>query len=108
MAEYLSRRYPATYAVKRKDATASGWYGHAAITEITVLPVGKTYNVEEEEPMALAGILYVFLRLGWVYLCMLAKLRLDSVQDDIAIMIEGQYGAFLLPLCFHDRIVCLR
>ncbi len=61
MAEYLSRRFPTTYIVKRReDDDASGWYGHPAITEITISPVGKTYIVEEEEPMTLAGILFVF------------------------------------------------
>ncbi|KAI0775471.1 hypothetical protein BC629DRAFT_1638009 [Irpex lacteus] len=76
MAEYLSRRFPTTYTVKRReDGDASGWYGHPAITEITIVPVGKTYIVEEEEPMTLAGII---------------------VQDDIAIMIEGSDGQYYL------------
>ena len=61
MAEYLSRRYPTTYTVKRheSDADSSGWYGLPSIKEITIVPVSKSYIIEEEEPMALAGMLYV-------------------------------------------------
>ena len=58
MAEYLSRRYPTTYTVKRReDVNESGWYGLPSIKEITIVSVGKTYNVDEEESMTLAGIL---------------------------------------------------
>jgi hypothetical protein len=60
LAEYLSRRYPATYTIKRGNpADASGWYGLPAIQEITVVPVGKTYKIGEEEPMTLATLLCV-------------------------------------------------
>ena len=60
MAEYLSRRYPTTYLVKRDDDhDSSGWYGLPRIKEITIVPTGTTYKVDEEEPMALAGIMYV-------------------------------------------------
>lgn len=77
MAEYLSRRFPTTYSVKRRDpeTDGSGWYGLSSIKEITIIPAGRTYVVDEEEPMALAGIL---------------------VQDDIAIMIEGSDGRYYL------------
>ncbi|KAI0092520.1 hypothetical protein BDY19DRAFT_990236 [Irpex rosettiformis] len=77
MAEYLSRRYPTMYTVKRNESASdsSGWYGLPSIKEITIIPVGKTYKIDEEEPMALAGML---------------------AQDDIAIMIEGSDGQYYL------------
>lgn len=64
MAEFLVRRYPTTYSAKRsEDGDTSGWYDLPRITEITIIPTGRTYKVDEEEPMALAGIMSVFLLL---------------------------------------------
>jgi hypothetical protein len=58
IAEFVSRRYPAMYTVKRgSPEDTSGWYGLPAIKEITVVPLGKTYKVDEEEPMSLASLL---------------------------------------------------
>ena len=58
LAEYLSRRFPNVYRVTRlggKDA--SGWYGEPGIKEITITPLGKTYSLQDEDPMTVAALL---------------------------------------------------
>lgn len=59
LAEYLSRRYPAIYIVTRHPpATGSiSWYGLGQIKDITVVPLGKTFNLGEEDPMRLSALL---------------------------------------------------
>ncbi|THH20946.1 hypothetical protein EW146_g507 [Bondarzewia mesenterica] len=79
LAEYLSRRYPNTFHVERhprgKDGD-DGWYGEGRIRMITILPpVNATYNLDEEDPMTVAGLL---------------------VQDDLALMIEGSGETYYL------------
>ena len=61
LAEYLSRRFPDIYRVKRLEGTedASGWYGLPAIREITIVPLEKTYNLQNEDPMTVASLLRV-------------------------------------------------
>lgn len=60
LAEYLSRRYPKVYHIVRKVAVEKGaysWYGEGQIEKITVVPLQRTYNLEEEEPMTLSALL---------------------------------------------------
>ena len=59
MAEYLSRRFPQMYTVTRKAPTEGdfGWYGEGQIETITILPMNATYDLEKEDPMAVAGLL---------------------------------------------------
>lgn len=65
LSEFLSRRYPKVYSVTRHDPDQpetqkqKGWYGEGRIKEITILPLGVTYNLDEEEPMKVAALLYV-------------------------------------------------
>ncbi|EPT03131.1 hypothetical protein FOMPIDRAFT_1082914, partial [Fomitopsis schrenkii] len=78
LAEYLSRRYPKVYHIVRKVAVEKGaysWYGEGQIEKITVVPLQRTYNLEEEEPMTLSALL---------------------IQEDLAIMIEGSDGRYYL------------
>ncbi|KAI0052577.1 hypothetical protein FA95DRAFT_1579903 [Auriscalpium vulgare] len=83
LAEFLSRRFPTVFSVRRPPIAGrasggvheSGWYGEGAIQDITILPLNVTYNLEEEDPMTLAALL---------------------VQDDLAIMIEGEDGQYYL------------
>lgn len=59
LSEYLSRRYPDTYHVTRLEPRPGdfGWYGDGQIKEITILPVNTTYNLGEEDPMKISGLL---------------------------------------------------
>ena len=59
LAEYLSDKFPDLYSVVRHDASknASGWYGRPAIKEITIIPLGKTYKLDEEDPMVISALL---------------------------------------------------
>lgn len=59
LAEYLSRRYPDTYRVKRYAPQPDdfGWYGEGQIKEITIIPVGATYDLDTEDPMKVSGLL---------------------------------------------------
>ncbi|EMD40976.1 hypothetical protein CERSUDRAFT_111549 [Gelatoporia subvermispora B] len=81
LAEYLSRRYPSVYEVVRhspgeeKARDAYGWYGDGQIKNITIRPVGVTYNLDEEDPMTVIALL---------------------VQEDIAILVEGTDGRYYL------------
>lgn len=61
LAEYLSRRFPDIYRVTRFSGMndASGWYGLPGIKEITIIPLGKTYNLQNEDPMTVASLLWV-------------------------------------------------
>ncbi|KIP09817.1 hypothetical protein PHLGIDRAFT_115974 [Phlebiopsis gigantea 11061_1 CR5-6] len=85
LAEYLSRRFPDVYRVTRCEGAtdAGGWYGLPAIRDVTIAPLGKTYSLQDSNPMIVAALL---------------------VQEDLAIMIEGtdgqyylQAGAVLIP-----------
>ncbi|EIM88152.1 uncharacterized protein STEHIDRAFT_146234 [Stereum hirsutum FP-91666 SS1] len=78
LAEFLSRRYPKVYSVTRHapgSEKGNGWYGDGRIKEVTILPLGVPYNLDEDEPMKVAGLL---------------------TQDDMAIMIEGEDGEYYL------------
>lgn len=59
LAEYLSRRFPDVYRVTRCEGAtdASGWYGLPAVKEITIVPLGKTYSLQDENPMIVAALL---------------------------------------------------
>lgn len=70
LSEFLSRRYPKVYSVTRHPPVpapapssgskkGNGWYGDGRIKEITILPLGVTYNLDEDEPMKVAGLLCV-------------------------------------------------
>ncbi|KAG9021529.1 hypothetical protein FRB95_001966 [Tulasnella sp. JGI-2019a] len=85
LAEYLCRRYPQVYEVKRALPRANdyGWYGEGQIQLITITPLNVVYDLEKEDPMAVAGML---------------------AQDDLALMITGtdrkhylQAGSILVP-----------
>ncbi|OCH95886.1 hypothetical protein OBBRIDRAFT_442056 [Obba rivulosa] len=85
LAEYLSRRYPSVYEVVRHTSGsekapgsgqgAYGWYGDGQIKEVTIKPVGATYNLDEEDPMTVIALL---------------------VQEDIAILVKGSDGRYYL------------
>lgn len=64
LAEYLSRRFPDIYRITRFSGTkdASGWYGLPGIKEITIIPLGKTYNLQNEDPMTVASLLWAKFR----------------------------------------------
>ncbi|KAF8913576.1 hypothetical protein CPB85DRAFT_555710 [Mucidula mucida] len=66
LAEYLSRRYPKIYSVERRLGR---------IRRITMIPVNATYDLEEEDPMTVAGLL---------------------IQDDIALLLEGNDGVYYI------------
>ena len=68
LSEYLSRRFPTVYTVVRHNATTSGkdrsgWYGRALVKQITILPLGKTYDLDDEDPMVVAASLCAHLLL---------------------------------------------
>ncbi|KAI0081015.1 hypothetical protein K474DRAFT_1657199 [Panus rudis PR-1116 ss-1] len=78
LAEYLSRRYPNVYKVTRhspSEKSVYGWYDLGDIKDITIVPMQKTFNLAEGDPMVLAALL---------------------TQDDLAIMIEGSDGKYYL------------
>ena len=58
LTEYLSRRHPDVYSVKRhpvsKREDQNGWYGEGKIREITIIPFEKTYDLEKEAPLKIA------------------------------------------------------
>lgn len=59
LAEYLSRRYPQVYAVRRASPKSGdyGWYGEGQITSVKIEPLGVTYDLERDDPMMVAGML---------------------------------------------------
>ncbi|KAF7433485.1 hypothetical protein PC9H_005438 [Pleurotus ostreatus] len=101
LAEYLIRRYPATFRVTRhtssyiaslsdsprkKGRLDYGWDGAPAIKEITVVPLGVTYDlplpVDDESAFGIAE--------------RAMKVAALLVQDDFALMVEGQDGRYYL------------
>lgn len=104
LAEFLSRRYPKVYSVTRHSPSNSkgsgarnGWYGDGRIKEITILPLGVSYNLDEEEPMRVAGLLYGFFLSARLSSKTFALTRDKCrTQDDMAIMIEGEDGEYYL------------
>ncbi|OBZ71859.1 hypothetical protein A0H81_08181 [Grifola frondosa] len=75
LAEYLSRRHPKVYAVVRSEKEFDGWYGEGRIKDITIVPLQKTYKLDEEDPMKVAALL---------------------VQEDFVLMVEGTDGRYYL------------
>lgn len=51
------------YHVVRHDSAkdTSGWYGEPSIKTITIVPLDKTYDLDEADPMAVSALLYVVL-----------------------------------------------
>jgi hypothetical protein len=95
LAEFLIARYPGVYRATRHGGE---------IVAVEVLPVGVTHDLEAEDPIVVAAMLYV----SPLYLHVCATLHtcllFYRTQDDLAIMIEGtdgqyylQAGAILLP-----------
>ncbi|KIO34631.1 hypothetical protein M407DRAFT_13409 [Tulasnella calospora MUT 4182] len=77
LAEYLSRRYPSIYAVERHEPSPGdfGWYGEVQIKTVAIVPLGATYDLDEEDSMKVAGLL---------------------VPDDLALMLSGPDGKHYL------------
>ncbi|KAG8934889.1 hypothetical protein FRC02_009011 [Tulasnella sp. 418] len=77
LAEYLCRRYPDVYQVQRRTPAPGdyGWYGDGEIQTISINHLNVSYDLQEEDPMKVAGLL---------------------VQDDLAIMVEGSDGLYYL------------
>lgn len=60
LAEYLVRRYPRLYSVTRHDPSAmagGGWYGEGQIRTVALKAVGRTLNLDHEDPMTVAAFL---------------------------------------------------
>lgn len=59
LSEYLSRRYPDTYSVDRHPPRSDdfGWYGEGQIKRITITPLGASYDLDIEDPMAVSSLL---------------------------------------------------
>lgn len=95
LAEFLVARYPDVYRATRRGGE---------IVAVEVLPVGVTHDLEAEDPIVVAAMLYVSLLVYHVRATLHACLLFQRTQDDLAIMIEGtdgqyylQAGAILLP-----------
>ena len=61
LAEYLVHRYPRSYSVTRHNpstTTEGGWYGEGRIQTITLKAVGRTLDLDHEDPMTAAAFLY--------------------------------------------------
>lgn len=59
LAEYLHRRYPSVYSITRHSSEKStyGWYKAGDIKTITVVPLNRTFNLDEEKPLEVATML---------------------------------------------------
>lgn len=62
LAEFLVRRYPALYAVTRYEKgkrRGNGWGGVGQVKTITIVPLEVTYDLESEDPLKVANLLFV-------------------------------------------------
>ena len=61
LAEYLSRRYPAIFVVTRHSTTNKflerGWDGLGRIHTVTIIPVGRMFDLDVEDPMTVSALL---------------------------------------------------
>ncbi|KZP13099.1 hypothetical protein FIBSPDRAFT_141100 [Athelia psychrophila] len=83
LSEYLSARYPTTFQIERhaqadvdpKSYVQQGWDGKPPVKSVTIAPMGVTYQLNQnaEDMMKVAGLL---------------------VQDDLALMLEGEDGQY--------------
>ncbi|QRW17918.1 hypothetical protein RhiXN_02842 [Rhizoctonia solani] len=74
--EYLTRRYPHVFrVVSRVKHTPNdlSWDSLGEIEIIEIIPLNVRYNLQEEDPMKVSGLL-----------------ENSSVQDDLALMLEGK------------------
>ncbi|CAE6435113.1 unnamed protein product [Rhizoctonia solani] len=72
LGEYLSRRFPHVFRVVSRAKYAPddfSWENLGEIEIIEIIPLGVQYNLQEEDPMKISGLL---------------------VQDDLALMLEGK------------------
>jgi len=70
LAEYLALRYPSTFHIERhpesdnngKRYIMNGWAGAPSVKSVTVVPLGLTYDLNEDEDdmMRVAALLLVF------------------------------------------------
>jgi hypothetical protein len=100
LSEFLSRKYPKTYQVRRKKPCARdlGWYGEGEIYSIDIIPLKVTYNLDVDDPMMVSGLLYDHSDVISAS-CLIKRLR---IQDDIAVMLEGVDGRYY----FQAGAVC--
>jgi hypothetical protein len=57
LAEYLSARYPQVYHVTRSASDKDGWDGKGSITRVEMPSLGASYDLVNEDPMTVAGLL---------------------------------------------------
>ncbi|KAF7978334.1 hypothetical protein HWV62_963 [Athelia sp. TMB] len=92
LAEYLSVRYPETFRITRhvqadvdpKSFVQEGWEGQPPVKSVTIVPQGVTYELNQnaEDMMKVAALL---------------------VQDDMALMIEGEDSKYY----FQAGAICV-
>jgi hypothetical protein len=62
LGEYLTRRYPHIFRVISRVKYAPddfSWDNLGEIEVIEILPLGVRYNLQEEDPMKISGLLWV-------------------------------------------------
>ncbi|EXJ81795.1 hypothetical protein A1O1_07860 [Capronia coronata CBS 617.96] len=57
LAEFLSSRYPQVYRITRSGSDKDGWLGKGSITRVEMPSLGASYDLVNEDPMTVAGLL---------------------------------------------------
>lgn len=60
LAEYLSRRYPDVFTVTRHPTNKTaerGWENLGVIRTVTIVNMGKTFDLDNEDPMTVAALM---------------------------------------------------
>ncbi|KAH8892822.1 hypothetical protein GQ53DRAFT_861002, partial [Thozetella sp. PMI_491] len=57
LCEFLSRRYPQIYKIRRSSTGSQGWYGEGSITNIEMPALNASYDLTKEDPLTVAGLI---------------------------------------------------
>ncbi|KAF3009092.1 hypothetical protein E8E14_009002 [Neopestalotiopsis sp. 37M] len=57
MCEFLYRRYPQVYKIRRSEKDDVGWYGLGSVASIEMPSLGASYDLTREDPLTVAGLI---------------------------------------------------
>ncbi|ETS86552.1 hypothetical protein PFICI_00380 [Pestalotiopsis fici W106-1] len=57
LCEFLARRYPQVYNIRRSEKDYLGWYGLGSVVSVGMPSLGAFYDLTKEDPLTVAGLI---------------------------------------------------